>query len=167
MKDIHKNPIVYYVGIPAVVALWPLLVWLVYLPNVGKEFSKINESYQKAQKAAEDILTLDPVRLDFAEAAKKSSEFDYAVVIERTARLCEISTSNYTFRSDRVVKSKGQKIQGARVTLNQIDVTKFSKFLSELRFRWPNLECSQLKLTHLKGGQKDSWKVDMDLKYYY
>ncbi len=166
MKDIHKNPIVYYVGIPLIAALWPLIVWLVYLPNVGKELSKINESYQKVQKAAEDILTLDPARLDFAETEKKSDEFDYAVVIERTARLCEISASNYSLQSDRVVKSKGQKIQGARVTLDQIDVTRFSKFLSELRFRWPNLECSQVKLMHLKG-QKDIWKFDLDLKYYF
>ena len=32
MKDVYKNPILYYILVPVVVALWPLLVWSVYLP---------------------------------------------------------------------------------------------------------------------------------------
>ena len=32
MNDLHKNPILYYLLIPVLVAAWPLLMWFKYLP---------------------------------------------------------------------------------------------------------------------------------------
>ncbi|MHC4123577.1 MAG: hypothetical protein ACYSSI_08405, partial [Planctomycetota bacterium] len=112
-----------------------------------------------------DILTLDPDRLDFAESKDKSSEFDYGVAVQGVARICKIAASDYIF-SSKPMKSKGQKSQSARVTLDNIDVTKFAKFLSEIQFRWPKLECTKVNLTH-KKGLTDAWKIDLDFRYYY
>ncbi|MHC4124726.1 MAG: hypothetical protein ACYSSI_14210, partial [Planctomycetota bacterium] len=99
MKDLHKNPVVYYVAVPVIVALWPLLIWFTYLPESEKNMAETEKSFQDAQKIAEDILTLDPDRLDFAESKGKSSEFDYGVAVQGVARICKISASDYVFSS--------------------------------------------------------------------
>ena len=32
IREIYKNPIFYYILIPAFAALWPAIIWGVYLP---------------------------------------------------------------------------------------------------------------------------------------
>ena len=40
MKDLTKNPFFYYVLVPAVVALWPLLIWAAFLPKAQQKLEK-------------------------------------------------------------------------------------------------------------------------------
>jgi hypothetical protein len=167
MKQIYKNPALYYILAPVVVALWPLLIWGVYLPAARHNWQVESSQYNEAQSIMKEILALDPERLEFADAQNTTAEFDYASAIEKTAGLCGIPSTNYKLNSRIIVtSSSGQKTQGAEIGLKQVDITKFAKFLSMLQLRWANLQCNQVKLTK-KKGLPDIWDVDLDFKYYY
>ncbi len=166
MKEIYKNPTLYYILVPVIVALWPLLVWSVYLPTAKRNWQIESSQYKKAQSVMREILTLDPERLTFADSQDTATEFDYASAIEKVAGLCGIKPTDYKLNSGIIITSSGQKSQSAKVDLNQIEITKFAKFLSTIQLRWANLQCSKVKLTK-KKGLPDIWDVDLDFKYYY
>ena len=166
MKEIYKNPIFYYITVPIAIALWPLLVWAVYLPEAQRSWKGEKSQYIKAQKTVKKILTIDPDRLEFADNQKVSAEFDYAVAVERIASLCGITSTNYNFSSKPDRTTSGQKTQDALVALKEVDIAQFAKFLSTIQLRWTNLKCERLTITK-KKGLPDAWKVDLNFKYYY
>jgi len=166
MKQIYKNPTLYYILVPVIVALWPLLIWGVYLPAAGHNWQVETSQYKEGQSIMTEILALDPDRLKFADSQNAAAEFDYASAIEKTADLCKIPPTNYKLSSGIIITSGGQKSQSAKVGLKQVDITKFAKFLSTLQLRWANLQCAQVKLTK-KKGLPDTWDIDLDFKYYY
>jgi len=166
MKDILKNPALYYILAPVLAALWPLLIWGVYMPSAGRNWEAEKSQYAQAQDIIKEILAIDPDRLKFADSNNPSVEFDYAVAVDKTAGSCGIPPSSYTLNSGIMITSAGQKSQSAKVGLKQVDVTKFAKFLSTVQLRWANLQCTQVKLTK-KKGLPDTWDVDLDFKYYY
>ena len=63
MKQIYKDPILYYVLVPVMVALWPLLIWGVYLPRSRQNWDSEKSHYEKAQKIIAEVLTVDPDRV--------------------------------------------------------------------------------------------------------
>lgn len=166
MKDIYKNPILYYIFVPVVVALWPLLVRTVYLPEAQHNWKVEKTQYNKAQKTVIEILTLDPDRLEFADHQKAAAEFDYAVAVERITSLCGITWTNYNISSKPIRTTGGQKTQDALVALKEVDIAQFAKFLSTIQIRWANLKCDRLTITR-KKGLPDAWKVDLNFKYYH
>lgn len=166
MKQIYKNPALYYILAPVIAALWPLLIWGVYLPAAGHNWQAETSQYNEGQGIIKEILALDPDRLKFADSNNASAEFDYASAIEKTAALCGIPPASYKLSSGIIITSAGQKSQNAKVSLMQVDVTKFAEFLSTLQLRWANLQCAQVKLTK-KKGLPDSWDIGLDFKYYY
>ena len=133
MKDIYKNPIFYYILVPAVAGIWPLLVGVVYLPQVQENWDKERDVYNQSQEIIKDILTLDPERLDFSNSNKGSSKFDYARVVDDIASLCKIPASNYNISSRPARTSGGQKSQSAMVILKDVDITSFAEFLSKIQ----------------------------------
>ena len=166
MKDIYKNPIFYYILIPVAVALWPLLVWAVYLPQAEDSWKDEKAQYNKAQKTIAQILEVDPDRLEFADSKSGAAEFDYATAVEKIASLCKIPSPNYKLSSGIIITSSGQKSQNAAVGLKDVDIAKFAKFLSRIQLRWANLQCKRLKLTK-KKGLPDKWDVDVEFKYFF
>ncbi len=166
MKEIYKNPILYYIFVPLIVALWPLFVWGMYLPRAQRNWQREKAKYEKAQTLITEILTIDPGRLGFSDADNTEMEFDYARAIERVATLCRIPPASYRLSSGMIMTSSGQKNQSAKVVLKEIDITRFAKFLSTIQLRWENLQCTKVKLTKNKG-LPDSWDMDLDFKYYY
>jgi hypothetical protein len=166
MKDIVRNPIFYYILVPAILALWPLLVWAAYLPSAQRSCEQEKNEYTKAQEIMVEILTIDPDRLAFADANTAPAEFSYANVIDRVATLCRIPVANYKLSSGIIITSDKQKSQNAKVGLKDVDITTFAKFLSTIQLRWAKLQCTQVKLTK-KKPLPDRWDVDMDFKYYY
>jgi len=166
MKEIYKNPMLYYIVVPILVALWPLLVWGVYLPRVGDSWNDGKTEYGKARDIMLNILTIDPERLEFVDPNTASTKFDYLVAVDKVAGQCRISSANYTFSSGPVIKAGDQKSQTATVILKAIDMTRFASFLSTIQLRWANLQCTKVKLTK-KKGLPDMWKADLDFKYYY
>jgi len=167
VKDIYRNPIFYYIGVPAVITLWPLLVWAVYLPKTDKALREQIKIYTNAQPTISQILELDGARLKVANSAGKNDEFDYATAVQQVANLCGIPPTQYTFSSGVVMNTGGdQKSQSARVELKRVGLIKFSRFISAMQLRWANLQCTTIKLK-LNKDQPDIWDIDIDLKYYY
>jgi hypothetical protein len=166
MKDIYRNPIFYYILVPVVIALWPLLIWARYLPKAREDFEKEHAGYIEAERVMLDILALDPDRLEFSDPNNAAAEFDYAKAIHRVAALCQIPPDNCKFNSGMVMKSAGRKSQTAKVGLKSVSVKTFARFLSTIQLRWADLQCTKVKLTKRKGSP-DSWDVDLDFKYYY
>lgn len=166
MKDIHKNPIFYYITVPVVVGLWPLLVWAIYLPNAKKDLDDMIYQRNNAEPIMMDILTLDPDRLESLDPNDNTAEFTYDRAVDRIATLCGIPPSKCDLNARSIQKSGGQRSQSANVKLTQIDITKFARFLSTIQMRWPGLQCTKVMMTQ-KPGLKDIWDVDVDFKYYY
>jgi hypothetical protein len=165
MKDIYKNPILYYILVPVIVGLWPLLVRAIYLPAAEKSVRDRQAQYRKAEAAMMEILTLDPDR-QFADANNVGAEFNYADAIDNVARSCGIIPDKYKLSSGMRIKSRDQESQSASVNLKQIDIKRFAEFLDKIQFRWANLQCNRVKLTK-KPGLPDMWDVDIEFKYYY
>jgi hypothetical protein len=168
MKDIYKNPILYYIAVPVIVGLWPLLVWAIYLPKAQQDVGKQMDQYKRAEPIMMDILTLEPDRLEFADANDTAAEFTYGEAIDRIASLCRIPPSKYNLSSAMVMTTRGQKSQSASVDLKEVDIRKFARFFSMMQLRWPNLQCERLKLSKKQNlPDNDMWDVDIELKYYY
>lgn len=166
MKDIYKNPTLYYILVPVIVALWPLLVWAVYLPNAEKSLDTDINQYENAQQKIESILTLDVGRLELTDPQKGAAKFDYVNEVYRIAALSGISQANCRINSGIIIKTREQKSRSAKVTFKDVDIVKFAKFLSNIQLRWANLQCTNVKLTK-KKGLPDTWDADLDFKYYY
>ena len=166
MKDIYRNPVLYYVLVPCLAALWPLLVWAVYLPAAEDDLKDGMTKYNEAQVTMDSILALDPTRLENDDPNKTAEKFDYATAVSDVARRCRIPATNYTVSSKPVRISSGKKSQSAKVVLREVSIASFADFLSKIQLRWADLECESVTLTY-KKGLVDVWKVDIDFKYYY
>jgi len=168
MKDIYKNPILYYMIVPVIVGMWPLLVWAIYLPNAQKDVEEQIAQYKKAEPIMMEILTLEPDRLEFADSNDTAADFTYGEAIDRVASLCRIPPSKYNLSSAMIITTNDKKSQSATVDLKQVDIRKFARFLSMIQLRWANLQCEQLKLTKKQNlPENDMWDVDIKFKYYY
>jgi hypothetical protein len=166
MKDIYKNPILYYIAVPVFIGLWPLLVWAIYLPSAENNIKNQQDQYKQAEKIMTEILTLDPDRLEFVDPNNTDVEFTYANAVREVALKCGIPPSKYELNSGMIISSREQKSQNAKVDLQQIDIVTFANFLSMIQFRWADLQCERVKLTK-KKGVPDMWDVDIEFKYYY
>ena len=168
MKDIYKNPILYYIVVPVIVGLWPVLVWAIYLPAAQKDVEEQMDQYKRAEPIMMEIFTLEPDRLEFADANDTAADFTYGEAIDRVASLCRIPPSKYNLNSAMIIPTNDKKSQSASVDLKQVDIRKFARFLSMMQLRWANLQCEQLKLTKKQNlPDNDMWDVDIKFKYYY
>ena len=166
MRKTLKNPIFYYILVPLVIAIWPLMLLGVYLPNAEAKQKTLVKEYEASQKAIKKILILDSERLDYQNAKTGKLEFDYASAIDAAARFCNIKSNEYELSSKPARRSGGQKTEDCRIVLDDVGIEKLAKFLSTLQIRWASLQCSNLTLTK-KKGVANSWKVDIDFTYYY
>jgi len=166
MKDIYRNPILYYILTPVIVCLWPLLVWAIYLPAAEKSQEDQKAQYKKAEAIMMEILSLDPDRRDFSDSNDVDVEFTFDKAVAKVANSSKIPPSKYKLNPGMPQTSRGEKSQSATVSLKQIDIVKFSEFLSTIQLRWANLQCNRVKLTQ-KPGLPDMWDVDIEFKYYY
>ena len=168
MKDIYKNPILYYIAVPVIVGLWPLLVWAIYLPAAQKDVEEQIAQYKKGEPIMMEIFTLEPDRLEFADSNDTAADFTYGEAVDRVASLCRIPPSKYNLSSAMIITTNEKKSQSASVDLKQVDIRKFARFLSMMQLRWANLQCEQLKLTKKQNlPDNDIWDVDIKFKYYY
>jgi hypothetical protein len=166
MKDIYKNPILYYILTPVIVCLWPLLVWAVYLPAAEENKKDQHDQFKSAEAIMMEILTLDPDRSEYADSNDVDTEFNFDKVVAMVASKSKIPPTKWDLNATAPQTSSGQKSQSAAVNLKQIDIVKFSEFLSTIQLRWANLQCNRVKLTH-KQGLPDMWDIDIEFKYYY
>lgn len=161
-----KKPMFWYIAISAASALWPALIWGVYLPGAKKGWQSDRTYYEKSQQTIQELLSMDPERLDYADAKGAAGEFDYATAVQGAADFCRIPATSYDLTSSAIITSGGQKNKGAKLLLKEVDIAKFAKFLSTIQVRWPNLQCTKVTLKKNKGAP-DLWDVDLTFKYYY
>lgn len=167
MKDLYKNPILYYVLAPVIIGLWPLLVWAIYLPDAQKNVNEYINQYQKAEPVMMEILTLDPDRLDFVDSNDNAPEFSWTSV-DQVANRCKIPEKKCELRSGMKITSGGQVNQSATVNLREVGITEFAEFLSMIQLRWVNLQCERVKMTKKQNlPDNDLWDMDITFKYYY
>ncbi len=166
MKEVYKNPMLYYLLAPLLVAVWPLLVWAVHLPRTQESWDSEQSFFVEGQTYILDILRLDPDRLDFAGDSEVSGEFSYAKAIDRVANLCRIPAGKCDYSAGSIVPSGNKRKQQARVKLTDVDVVQAATFLSRIQSTWVKLTCDKVKLTKDKG-LPDQWDVDFTFWYYY
>jgi hypothetical protein len=168
IKELIRDPRLYYILVPLVCALWPLWVGVMALPSAQKTWADEKDSYAQAEKIIAEICRLDPERFTAAQNQGKDAAFSYPAVINQVAGSCGIPAPDVILHGvSGVIKSKeGQQTQQAQVTLKQVSIATFAKFLSTMQLRWADLQCTSLKLTKQKGAP-DLWKADMALKYYF
>jgi len=168
MKDIYRNPILYYILVPILVGLWPLLVRAMYLPRAESDVEEQIAQYNKAAPIMMEIINLDPGRLEFADQNDTTAEFTYGGAVDWVASLCKIPPTSCDVSTSMTMVANNQRTQTAKVALTQIDILRFAKFLSMIQFRWGNLQCERVKLTKKEGlANNDLWDVDIEFKYYF
>jgi hypothetical protein len=167
IKELIRDPKLYYILVPLVCALWPLWVGLVALPSAQKTWEDEKDSYTQAEKIIANIYKLDPERFAGDPNQGKAAVFSYPAAINQVAGSCGIPAPDVVLGVSGVMKAKeGQQTQDAHVTLKQVNIATFAKFLSTMQLRWADVQCTSLKLTKEKGAP-DLWKADMTLKYYF
>jgi hypothetical protein len=165
MKDIYKNPNLYYILVPVVIALWPLIAGGIYLPKTERIRNKEMQDYKEGRKHIDEILLLDSARLDYSDPKGKPVEFKYYDAVGKVADSCKIA--NRKVQSKPIVEPReGRKTQDCHVTLEDVNIATFAKFLSQMQIRWAKLQCVNTILTKKKGAP-DKWKVDLDFKYSF
>ncbi|MBN1787911.1 MAG: hypothetical protein JW806_05890 [Sedimentisphaerales bacterium] len=166
MKDITKEPIFYYILVPALLAIWPLWLLMLGIPSAEANYKKEVREYNDAEKLITEILEIDPQRLDYAKDKKEGDAFDYITAVDQVTKVCRISSASYKLSSSPVRRRKGgQQNQDASMTIDRIDIEKLARFLSVMHMRWVNLQCTNLTLSKIKG-EKNLWKADIRFIYY-
>jgi hypothetical protein len=166
MRDIYKNPMLYYLIAPILVGIWPLLVLAMYLPAARDSMSDERAQCVEGQTYILDILKYDPERLSFGTGADASGEFSYNKAINWAANLCGIRSTSIAISAGGIITSADKKTQNAKVTLKAIGIVQAATFLSQIQSRWVGLKCDQTTLTK-KEGVPDQWDVDMKFWYTY
>lgn len=166
MKQYFKNPNLYYIAAPVFAAVWALSAWLVSFPSAQLKLEKQNIQYEKTQVEIEKILKIAPDRLNYKKHQKSDARFDYTTAIDYYAKICSVPSSAYSHHASPEIKRKGQITKTASVSIKQIEIEKFAKFLSMIMLRWPDLQCDSVTLVKLKG-KPDSWKTSIKFTYFY
>ena len=168
MKNLYKNSTLYYILIPVLVGIWPLLVWATYLPDAKRILGDEVGASGAIERQELKILRLDPDRLDFADANDAGEDFSYPMAVDKVAGLCSIPASKYKLNTGMKRTKDGQESQTARLRIEQVSIVQFARFLSLAQLRWGTLQCDSVTLTKVEAeAQPDIWTVEVDFNYYY
>ena len=163
MRDIHRNPLFYYILVPVLLGLWPLLVWGKYLPAARDGLAKDCEQYTEASDLISTIISLDQDRLNPIEGPNLG-RFSYAEAVDRAANICHIPSAKWELHSGKITTSGGKKVQEARVKLSNVGIVETADFLTRILSTWVNLTCDRIKLNK-KEGMPNQWDIDLNFKY--
>jgi hypothetical protein len=166
MRDIHRNPMLYYVLIPVLIGMWPLLVWAKYLPEAKQACSDDYDRLIEGQTHIMGILELDPDRTKGVDPNRVVGEFVYGKAVESVANLCSIPAGGCPTTVGPIVTVSGKRRQDAKVKLKDISIVQAARFLSLMQSNYVNLKCDKIKLTKRKG-MPDQWEADLSFIYYY
>jgi len=168
MKDLHKNPTLYYILVPILVGFWPLLVWAMYLPDAKDTLNKDMDAAQRGQSLALQILVLDPERADTGDPNSAPADFSYAKAVYDFALKCDIPPSKYKLSTGTIIIKDKQKSQTGHVRIDEIGVAQLAKFLALIQYRWATLQCDDISLTKVKAeARPDVWTVELDFTYKF
>ena len=166
MRDLYRNPMLYYVLIPVMIGMWPLLVWAVYLPAAERACEGDYSLLIEGQTNIIGILEIDPDITRGVDPNRVGGEFDYGSAIDRVANTCGIPAGNHSFSAGSPIVSGGKKRQDAQVKLDAVSIVQIARFLSTIQATWVDLSCETMKLRKVKA-MPDQWDVDFRFMYYY
>jgi hypothetical protein len=164
MIDFYKKANFYFIAIPLTAAVWALLTSTLFLNAANDEWKDTKAESDKSENFIAQILVLDPERLKLHNEKKKIGKFDYNTVIGKFAIRHKIAESGYGLKVTGEKKKKSMIVQTARMTINDINVEKFTRFLSEMLHVWPDLQCDNLTMTNTGP---DTWKAVLQFKYTF
>jgi len=151
MKDLYKNPTLYY-----------------NLPNAKETLKDDLAASKKGQGIALRILTLDPERADVGDMNDAPGDFSYLAAVDKIAGICGIPASKYKVTAGMMITKDRQKSQSARLRIEEIGVVQLARFLSLIQYKWGTLQCDKTTLSRGKSeGRPDVWTVEMDFNYYF
>jgi hypothetical protein len=167
MREFYKNPMLYYVLIPLLVAIWPLLIWAVYLPGAKQARDIETTLCVEGQTNVIEILKIDPDRPNITKETPVQTEFTYGAAVGRVANLCKIPANNCSYSAGGITVANGKKRQDCVVKLPDVSISQAAGFLWKIQSIYPiRLTCESAKL-QAKRGMKDQWDVDFSFHYYY
>lgn len=167
MKEMLKNPNVYYILIPVLVGFWALMACFVFYPGSVSAYQEdAKPEYEKTQEWIEKLVAIAPQRLQNQNKLGSDGKFDFGNTINTLAQLFEIPSSSYTLNIRPEVPRAGKRARTASMSIKEIDIEKTARFVSTMLGGWPDLKCDTLSFDKAKTG-KDNWKVEMSLTYYY
>ena len=166
MRDLHKQPNFYFIVIPVIAAIWAVTAGALSLPTANDKLERKSSDWEDSLPLIEDILKMDPGRLNLNVKTEGSDDFDYAVTVADFAEEYKIPETGYSLRVSKAVVKGGQKTKTADMSIDSVSIVQFTRFISGLLYKWPEMQMDTLKLTKLKEGP-DAWKVDLKLTYAY
>lgn len=161
MRDLHTNPILYYILIPLLAGLWPALVGFKFLPEMVDHRDTWKENVMDANDLIIELLSLDPDRLSYTGGKKEPIEFEYEHATDRVARGLGLVNQMQVIPGPR-----SDNRQTAEVSIDDVSIIQCAQFLSTLQMRWDGLQCSRVILRK-KADVKDRWDISMTFIYYY
>jgi len=166
MKDHLKNPNLYYILVPVLALIWVVFVSTISLGKANDNWKRQRADWDTSQKLIVEIIKLDPERLNYQAKKGESEEFDYSVALDEVAKLCKMSSANYSLSGGQAMNRGGKKTKTTTVNIRIIDIAQLAKFISQMENRWPNLECDLLTINKLKTG-KNQWKASIKFSYTF
>ncbi|MBW8015257.1 MAG: hypothetical protein FVQ82_03650 [Planctomycetes bacterium] len=168
MMDFYKKANFYFIVIPLAAAIWAVLASTVFLNAANDKWGKMQKESEKSDPIIAKILLHDPDRIKLHKEMEEMGKFDYNTVIGSFASRHGIADSVYGLKGtgSKRDRKKGIITEGARMIIDNIDVVKFTKFLSDMLNLWPNLQCEKLTLKKQNTGP-DAWEATMDFKYTF
>ena len=166
MRELYRNPILYYVLAPILVSCWPLLVWGYYLPRETEAWERDEQLSGDAQNLMLELLDKDPERLRAAAESQKIGKFTYFEVVNRVANLCRIPSGSLNLSTGDIITSGKKQTQQARVGLTNVGIVQAARFLDTIQAMWVNLTCNRIELSK-KEGMPDQWDMDLSFRYDY
>lgn len=169
MKDYLKNPLFYYIVIPAVAGIWAAAAGMVFYPRSVTFWEQEKDDYNASEELLAQIIAIEPQRLTHQQqegTGGGGGDFDFTQVINELATLFSIPPANFTLNTRGETSRAGKRARSATLSIRTIDIERMTKFLSVMLIRWPDLQCESLSMDKLPQG-KDNWRVDMTLTYYY
>jgi len=167
MKEFYKNQTFYLIAVPLAALIWAIITSTVLFASANEEWEKCQAEFEKSQPFIKNILRLDPERINNLNKQKKNAgKFDYNMVIAKFANAHGIPATGYSLRASGTSRRRGQLTQSATLTIDNIKLTPFSRFLTEILYVWPNLECEKLTLKNQDTGP-DAWEAQLHYKYTF
>ncbi len=164
VDDLVKRPNVYFLILLVVSLLWAAAISFVMLPSAKNNLDRSVSVANEISGYCDEIFQLDPARLNYSEIRKDIGQFSYTTAVDKTAGKYGIRAADYDIRTEQVRRASGARTQGATMTIQQVGISSFAGFISELLDIWPDLKCDNVKLTGNKD-KPDSWKITVKFTY--
>jgi hypothetical protein len=141
-----------------------LTVNLLLVPSMAGKTQTLSSTFEQLNEKCTKIYELDPSRIANAANVAAGKEFHYSSSVSEVAARWKIPTDKYNINVRSVMQTRDTRTQNARVAIEDVSVSTFAKFLSQILYEWPNLECQTIKLIS-EREQKDNWKATIDFIY--